>query len=111
MGGTDSNWAQAFDLNKVDWYYGAIDRTEAERVLKGCAEDSFLVRKSSIPGSFALSMWEVKPKQLTHTLIEPRQGGFGFQDNPKVYSSLVDMITTSPETKGLKTPMKGVRLE
>lgn len=63
----------------MDWYFGAIDRKEAERVLLKCTVDSFLVRKSSIKGSYALSMYDAKKRTVTHTLIEPRDGGFAFQ--------------------------------
>lgn len=26
-----NNWDQLFDLSKMDWYYGSIDRREAEK--------------------------------------------------------------------------------
>lgn len=90
----------------MDWYYGAIDRKEGERILFRCTEDSFLVRKSSIKDAFALSLYNHKKQTVTHTLIEPRNGGYALQDTNRVYPTMIDLITKSPECKGLKPPPK-----
>jgi len=97
-------WGQWFDLSKMDWYYGAIDRQDAEKTLFKCLEDSFLVRKSSVKDSFALSLYNHKKQTVTHTLIEPRNGGYAFQDHTRVYPTMVDLVTKSPECGGLKAP-------
>jgi len=101
-------WKEWFDLSKMDWYYGNIDRTEAERVLFACTTDSFLVRKSnSVKDAFALSLYNRKKQTVNHTLIEPRNnGGYAFQDSQKVYTSVLDLITKSPECSGLSPPPK-----
>lgn len=99
-------WAQWFDLSKMDWYYGSIDRKEAERLLLACSSDSFLVRKSSVKGSFAMSLFDYKKRTVTHTLIEPRDGGYGFQDHARVYATMIDLISKSPECRDLKPPPK-----
>jgi len=41
-------WKEWFDLSKMEWYYGTIDRQEAEKIMMRCTEDSFMVRKSSV---------------------------------------------------------------
>jgi len=99
-------WAQWFDLSKMEWYYGAIDRKEAEEILRGSMEDTFLVRKSSVKDSFAISLYDAKRRKITHTLIEPRNGGFAFQDASEVYPTLTELIQSAPETKGLRPPRK-----
>jgi len=108
----DEPWSEWFDLTKMDWYYGAIDRQEAERILYRCTTDSFVVRKSSVANSFALSLYNHKKQTVTHTLIEPREGGYAFQDTPRVYKTILDLITKSPECGNLKPPPKvGVPLD
>jgi len=102
----DESWSQWFELAKTEWYFGDIDRKEAERLLFQCTEDAFLVRKSSVKNSFAVSIYNHKKQTVNHTLIESRSGGFAFQDTPKVYNSLVELIKISPECKGLKSPRK-----
>jgi len=105
-------WAQWFDLSKMEWYFGAIDRKEAEKILYRCIEDSFVVRKSSVKDSFALSLYSHKKQSVTHTLIEPRHGGYSFQDSTRTYPTILDLITKSPECGGLRPPPKvGVSLE
>jgi len=105
-------WTEWFDLTKMEWYYGSIDRHEAERILNRCTSDSFVVRKSSVANSFALSLYNHKKQSVTHTLIEPRDGGYAFQDTPRVYKTILDLITKSPECGGLKPPPKvGVPLD
>lgn len=47
-------------------------RTDCCRILMKCKEDSFMVRKSSVPNSYALSLFNHKKQSITHTLIEPR---------------------------------------
>jgi len=96
----------------MDWYYGSIDRQEAERILFRCKEDSFVVRKSSIQNAFALSLYNHKKQTVTHTLIEPKDGGYIFQDTTRIYKTILDLITKSPECGGLKPPPKvGVELD
>jgi len=90
----------------MDWYYGTVDRQEAENILYKCVQDTFLVRKSSVKDSFALSVYNHKKQTVTHTLIEPRQGGYAFQDTAKIYPTMVDLVTKSPECGTLTPPAR-----
>jgi len=109
---SEEPWGQWFDLSKMDWYYGSIDRPEAEKILSRCTEDSFLVRKSSVKDAFAISLYNHRKQTTTHSLVEPRNGGYAFQDHQKVYPTLLDLVTNSSECKGLSPPPKtSVRLE
>jgi len=102
----DNSWSILFNLSRMDWYFGDIDRKESEKILYQCSEDSFLVRKSSIKDSYAVSIYNHKKQTVSHTLIEPRPGGWGFQDSSAVYPTLVDLVKNSPECKGLGIPKK-----
>jgi len=90
----------------MKWYYGNIDRKEAEQILRSCVYDSFLVRKSSVKDSYAISFYNSKKNSINHTLIEPRNDGYAIQDTQRVFPSLVDLISKSPETANLQPPPK-----
>ena len=92
-------WTEWFDLSKQEWYYGAIDRKEAEEILRKYDQDSFLVRKSSVKDSFAISLYRPNLNKLTHSLIVPRNGGYAFENSSNVYKSVLDLIQNSPECK------------
>jgi hypothetical protein len=99
------SWSQWFNLSKMPWYYGAIDRPEAEEILRRSIEDSFLVRKSSVKDSYAISFYDSRKRIVTHSLIEAvPTGGYKFQDSYAVFPTLIDLITKSKETGNLVPP-------
>jgi len=89
------SWSQSLDLSKMPWYYGGIDRQEAERILNNCKQNSFLVRKSSIKDSYALSLFNWRNRTIAHTLIVPRNGGYGFKDSLETYPTLIELVNNS----------------
>lgn len=47
-----------FKIKEMEWYFGNITRQEAEELLVTCSRDAFLIRNSSIEGSYAVSLYE-----------------------------------------------------
>lgn len=58
-------------LASKDWYFGKIDRESSEAILLACKEDTFLVRDSSIPFHYAISLFNFKEQNVQHSLIVP----------------------------------------
>eukprot|EP01114_Cavostelium_apophysatum_P014399 TRINITY_DN372_c0_g1_i4.p1 TRINITY_DN372_c0_g1~~TRINITY_DN372_c0_g1_i4.p1 ORF type:complete len:1204 (+),score=322.86 TRINITY_DN372_c0_g1_i4:63-3614(+) len=88
-------------VNEQDWFYGDIQRKEAEKLLISCNASVFLVRNSSVQGSFALSLFNYNRRTMLHLLIQPMLGmpsKFQLQDSDDKtpYDSLVDLIKNSP---------------
>ena len=100
------DWSEWFNLARMDWYFGDIDRKEAEKILFKCTEDSFLVRRSSVKDAYAVSLYNQKKQTVIHSLIHRKANGWAFQDTVRTYPTLVDLINESPECKGLKPPRK-----
>eukprot|EP01114_Cavostelium_apophysatum_P008679 TRINITY_DN2136_c0_g1_i1.p1 TRINITY_DN2136_c0_g1~~TRINITY_DN2136_c0_g1_i1.p1 ORF type:complete len:688 (-),score=180.13 TRINITY_DN2136_c0_g1_i1:35-2098(-) len=91
------------DLKSKDWYFGRIDREEAEAILLRSKCDSFLLRESSVPGSFAVSLFEFKSQKIAHTLIQPLDYGtryYQLQQSPRMFATLEELIDRSPELQG-----------
>ncbi|CAG5099238.1 Oidioi.mRNA.OKI2018_I69.XSR.g16371.t1.cds [Oikopleura dioica] len=89
------------------WYKPNFQRIHAEEALKGTPAGSFLVRKSSEQGSYALSV-QTKELGLTHLLIKPSMGLWKLQGDTtavKEFSSvpaLIDFYKDQP------MPVKGI---
>ncbi|PRP87985.1 hypothetical protein PROFUN_02722 [Planoprotostelium fungivorum] len=98
------DWSQWFNLSRMDWYFGAMEREEAEKILRNCSHDSFLVRKSSIRDSYAVSFFSLNKRAISHTLIEPTHGGYKFKDGQQIYPTLIELIQNAQETKNLRAP-------
>lgn len=86
------------------WFFDSITRAEAEKILKNCDRDSFLIRPSSTPGNYAISLYFSKTKSVTHTLISNCPGGFYLEGRSRIYSTLQALIEKSPELTGLFPP-------
>jgi hypothetical protein len=54
------------------WYLGSIDRAQAENILSQCDYNAFLIRRSSVPGSYAISFWNFQKKSSFHTICTPK---------------------------------------
>jgi len=100
-----SEWSH---LDEQPWFFEHIDRVKAEELLKALkpVRGSFLVRKSSVSGVLALSLYDAHAKKVSHTLITPKPGGFALQDSPTVYASVEVLIQTCPECKNLQVPAR-----
>jgi len=86
------------------WYYGDIQRKEAERLLISCNQNSYMVRNSSIPHCFALSIFSYSKRTMLHLLVQPSKTEKGYQiqdsEDSQVYPTLVDILKSSPVVKG-----------
>ena len=57
-------------LDLMEWYYGAIDRSVAEEILRKCTYNAFLVRDSAtIKGSFVASIFNPQLNSMFHCLV------------------------------------------
>lgn len=70
--------AEIYELAYLeDWYHGELDRDQAERKLRACTYNSFLVRESKGASSLVLSiMWN---RHAFHTKINVRSGNYSLQ--------------------------------
>jgi len=89
---------------EANWYYGDIQRKDAERLLISCNQNSFMVRNSSVQGCYALSLFSYQKRTMLHLLVQPAKATTGYQiqdsEDNHVYTSLVDILKNSPVVKG-----------
>uniref|UniRef100_A0A667Z8C5 Phosphoinositide-3-kinase, regulatory subunit 2 (beta) n=1 Tax=Myripristis murdjan TaxID=586833 RepID=A0A667Z8C5_9TELE len=77
--------------DECTWYVGDIKRTQAEEMLRGKCDGTFLIRESqSQKGSFACSV--VVDGDAKHCVIYKTATGFGFAEPYNLYSSLKDLV-------------------
>ncbi|KAM7388030.1 hypothetical protein PAMP_024231 [Pampus punctatissimus] len=73
------------------WYVGGMRRKEAEELLKGRQDGTFLIRDSqSQRGSFACSV--VVDGDVKHCVIYRTSTGYGFAEPYNLYSSLRELV-------------------
>ncbi|XP_055017824.1 phosphatidylinositol 3-kinase regulatory subunit alpha isoform X1 [Boleophthalmus pectinirostris] len=72
------------------WRLGNINRTQAESLLRGKRDGTFLVRESSKPGCYACSV--VVDGEVKHCVINKTSSGFGFAEPYNLYSSLKELV-------------------
>ncbi|XP_061680921.1 phosphatidylinositol 3-kinase regulatory subunit beta-like isoform X2 [Syngnathoides biaculeatus] len=73
------------------WYVGGMTRREAEELLKGKRDGTFLIRDSqSQRGSFACSV--VADGHVKHCVINRTATGYGFAEPYNLYSSLRELV-------------------
>ncbi|KAM6921880.1 phosphatidylinositol 3-kinase regulatory subunit gamma-like isoform 1-T2 [Xenentodon cancila] len=73
------------------WYVGGMRRKEAEELLKGRRDGTFLIRESQTQrGSFACSV--VADGDVKHCVIYRTATGFGFAEPYNLYSSLRELV-------------------
>ncbi|XP_051553124.1 phosphatidylinositol 3-kinase regulatory subunit gamma-like isoform X2 [Myxocyprinus asiaticus] len=73
------------------WYISDIKRTQAEDLLRGKRDGTFLIRESQTQkGSFACSV--VVDGEIKHCVIYKTATGFGFAEPYNLYGSLKDLV-------------------
>ncbi|XP_069377888.1 phosphatidylinositol 3-kinase regulatory subunit gamma-like isoform X2 [Paralichthys olivaceus] len=73
------------------WYVGGMRRKEAEELLKGSRDGTFLIRDSQTQrGSFACSV--VVDGEVKHCVIYRTSTGYGFAEPYNLYSSLRELV-------------------
>uniref|UniRef100_A0A8C0WS72 Phosphatidylinositol 3-kinase regulatory subunit beta n=1 Tax=Castor canadensis TaxID=51338 RepID=A0A8C0WS72_CASCN len=72
------------------WYVGKINRTQAEEMLSGRRDGTFLIRESSQRGCYACSV--VVDGDTKHCVIYRTATGFGFAEPYNLYGSLKELV-------------------
>ncbi|KAM7018272.1 phosphatidylinositol 3-kinase regulatory subunit alpha-like isoform 1-T1 [Tautogolabrus adspersus] len=72
------------------WRLGNINRNQAESLLRGKRDGTFLVRDSSKPGCYACSV--VVEGEVKHCVINKTVTGFGFAEPYNLYGSLKELV-------------------
>ncbi|XP_062816278.1 phosphatidylinositol 3-kinase regulatory subunit beta [Anolis carolinensis] len=72
------------------WYVGKIHRTQAEEMLAGKRDGTFLIRESSQRGCYACSV--VVDGDTKHCVIYKTATGFGFAEPYNLYASLQELV-------------------
>uniref|UniRef100_A0A7N9AK09 Phosphoinositide-3-kinase, regulatory subunit 2 (beta) n=1 Tax=Mastacembelus armatus TaxID=205130 RepID=A0A7N9AK09_9TELE len=77
--------------DECTWYVGDIKRTQAEEMLRGKCDGTFLIRESqSQKGSYACSV--IVDSDTKHCVIYKTATGYGFAEPYNLYSSLKDLV-------------------
>ncbi|XP_032094088.1 phosphatidylinositol 3-kinase regulatory subunit beta [Thamnophis elegans] len=72
------------------WYVGKINRTQAEEMLIGKRDGTFLIRESSQRGCYACSV--VVDGDTKHCVIYKTATGYGFAEPYNLYASLKELV-------------------
>ncbi|XP_077593873.1 phosphatidylinositol 3-kinase regulatory subunit alpha isoform X1 [Stigmatopora nigra] len=72
------------------WKLGNINRLQAEALLQGKPDGTFLVRESSKAGCYACSV--VVDGEVKHCVINKTPSGFGFAEPYNLYGSLKELV-------------------
>lgn len=72
------------------WYVGKINRTQAEEMLAGKRDGTFLIRESSQRGCYACSV--VVDGDTKHCVIYKTVTGYGFAEPYNLYASLKELV-------------------
>uniref|UniRef100_A0A673YEC2 Phosphoinositide-3-kinase, regulatory subunit 1 (alpha) n=1 Tax=Salmo trutta TaxID=8032 RepID=A0A673YEC2_SALTR len=72
------------------WKLGNINRLQAEALLRGKRDGTFLVRDSSKAGCYACSV--VVEGEVKHCVINKTPSGFGFAEPYNLYNSLKELV-------------------
>ncbi|XP_044132063.1 phosphatidylinositol 3-kinase regulatory subunit alpha isoform X2 [Bufo gargarizans] len=72
------------------WNVGNINRIQAESLLRGKRDGTFLVRESSKQGCYACSV--VADGEVKHCVINKTLTGYGFAEPYNLYSSLKELV-------------------
>ncbi|XP_067309870.1 phosphatidylinositol 3-kinase regulatory subunit beta [Pseudorasbora parva] len=77
--------------DESSWYVGDIKRVQAEDLLRGKRDGTFLIRESQTQkGSYACSV--VVDGEIKHCMVYKTATGFGFAEPYNLYGSLKDLV-------------------
>ncbi|XP_076003677.1 phosphatidylinositol 3-kinase regulatory subunit alpha-like [Genypterus blacodes] len=79
------------------WRLGNIHRNQAESLLRGKRDGTFLVRDSSKPGCYAACSVVVEG-EVKHCVINKTSTGFGFAEPYNLYGSLKELVLHYQQT-------------
>ncbi|XP_069794845.1 phosphoinositide-3-kinase, regulatory subunit 3b (gamma) isoform X2 [Narcine bancroftii] len=82
--------------DEKSWFVGAINRTQAEDLLRGKLDGAFLIRESSKKGCYACSV--VADGEVKHCVIYSTPRGYGFAEPYNLYSTLKDLVLHYQQT-------------
>jgi len=92
-----ANMQPTENMENMGWYFGKIDRKQAEEILQNGGVGHYIARESSQKGSYAISYWH-KELGINHTLIIPSgDGGYRFQDENEVCPSVMTLVRNCPK--------------
>ncbi|XP_034296916.1 phosphatidylinositol 3-kinase regulatory subunit alpha isoform X1 [Pantherophis guttatus] len=72
------------------WNVGNINRSQAENLLRGKRDGTFLVRESSKQGCYACSV--VVDSEVKHCVINKTPTGYGFAEPYNLYNTLKELV-------------------
>ncbi|XP_069483488.1 phosphatidylinositol 3-kinase regulatory subunit alpha isoform X2 [Ambystoma mexicanum] len=72
------------------WNVGSINRVQADGLLRGKRDGTFLVRESSKQGCYACSV--VAEGEVKHCVINKTPSGYGFAEPYNLYGSLKELV-------------------
>ena len=72
------------------WLIPDVDRQQAELILQGKPDGTFMIRPSSEEGQYALSI--VSDATVCHCKVEHSEKGYGFTEPYNIYSSLKELV-------------------
>lgn len=102
----DLNSIQERDMNQDDdvgplhdestWYIPRASRDDAEQMLLGKADGTFLIRQSRHQGQHALSI--ILSGKVNHCIIQKTDRGYGFAEPYNIYPTLKDLVLHYSQT-------------
>lgn len=78
------------------WLLADCQREDAERLLAGKPDGTFLIRNSRQQGQYALSI--VSEGKICHCLIHKTERGYGFSEPYNIYPSLIQLVLHYAQT-------------
>ncbi|XP_054715372.1 phosphatidylinositol 3-kinase regulatory subunit alpha-like [Uloborus diversus] len=82
--------------NENSWFLPEVSRPDAIQLLKGKPDGTFLIRNSSTPGQYALSI--VADGKVGHCIIYRTERGYGFAEPYNIHPSLKSLVLHYAET-------------
>jgi len=96
---------QIVEAFKHEWFHGNLDSSGTEAALKGKPAGSYLVRYSTSPRCFTISLKQQNRNVKQFRITRDKDDHFVF--NGKPYSSLAQLIDTNKNKIGLEKPCPG----
>jgi len=87
------------DLEFQRFFFGKVNRGEAESILRGCDYDAFVITKNKF-NVLELSQWNNNKRTITHTLLEAKENGFMLQGSTETFREIGDFVEFSKELYG-----------